>query len=159
MTLALGIDCSTTCTALVLVDDDGFRAHRLVKHKTVDQGARRLMQVREQVFVTLQISGWTPDVCAVEVPLNVHRSFALESCAAVVMECVQTRWPQLIVLDPTPRQWQSWVFEGMVRGKGQALAYAAAAGLVTDDDNLADSLCIADYARALYGRDVLGVAA
>lgn len=159
MTLALGIDCSTVATALVLVDDDGFRAHRLVKHSTKDQGARRLMQVREQVFVSLQLTGWQPDVAAVEVPLNVHRSFALESCAAVVMECVQTRWPQLIVLDPVPSVWQSWVFESRSKGKRQALAYAAAAGLDTDDDNLADALAIADYARALYGRDVLGVAA
>jgi hypothetical protein len=159
MTLALGIDCSTVATALVVVDEDGYRGHRLVQHKTKDQGARRLATIRGQAFIALQLSGWKPDVCAVEVPLNVRRSFALESCAAVVMEAVQAFWPHLIVLDPVPSTWQSWVLESRVKDKRQALAYASSCGLETLDDNLADALCIAEYARALYGRDVLGVAA
>lgn len=157
--LALGVDCSTTQTAMVVLDHTGFRALRRVVHDTKEQGARRLMQIRAAVGGTLDMAAWDLSVATVEVPLNVQRSFALESCAAVVLEVIQHRYPHLIVLDPTPRQWQSFVLGGSVKGKGQALAHAEGLGLETDDDNLADAACIAEYGRELYIRDVLRRAA
>lgn len=153
--LSLGVDCSTTQTALVVIDHNGFHALRRVIHDTKEQGARRLMQIRAAVGGALDCARWDLHVATVEVPVNVHRSFALESCAAVVLEVIQQRYPHLIVLDPTPRQWQAFVFDTAVRGKHQALEHASAHGLDTDDDNLADALCLAEYGRELYIRDVL----
>jgi Holliday junction resolvasome RuvABC endonuclease subunit len=156
---ALGVDCSTLATAMVVLDHTGYYQHRLVAHDTREQGARRLMQIRAAVGGVLDLAQWDLTVAAVEVPLNHNRSFALESCAAVVMECVQTRYPHLIVLDPTPNEWQTDTIGSGKDAKDRSLAHAAANGFDTDDDNLADAYCIAEYARELYIRDVLRSAA
>jgi hypothetical protein len=156
---ALGVDCSTKATALVVLDHTGYYQHRLVVHDTKEQGARRLSQIRAAVGAVLDLAAWDLSVAAVEVPLNHNRSFALESCAAVVMECIQARYPHLIVLDPDPSAWQADTIGRGKDAKDRALAHAAANGFDTDDDNLADAYCIAEYGRELFIRDVLRSAA
>jgi Holliday junction resolvasome RuvABC endonuclease subunit len=152
---ALGVDVSTTTTALVVLDHTGHYAHKLVQHKTGDQGARRLMQIRHAVTAALDAARWDLDVAAVEMPYNRHRSPGLEQAAAVVLEAVQARYPHLIVLDVVPSEWQAATVGIGKDPKRRSLEHANANGLDTRDDNLSDSYCIAEYARDLYIRDVL----
>lgn len=156
---ALGVDCSTRATAMVVLDHTGYYSHRLIKHDTKEQGARRLMQIRAAVGGALDLARWDLSVAAVEAPLNHNRSWPLESCAAVVMECVQARYPHLIVLDPTPNEWQADTIGCGKDAKARSLAHAQANGLDTSDDNLTDAYCIGEYARELFIRDVLREAA
>lgn len=168
--VALGADVSTKATALVLVGPNGHEGHMLVKHDARNNGARRLMDVRQSVKGALYAARWEPTVAAVELPRFLLRlrggkvrvsGFDLESCAAVVMEAVQHQWPHLIVMEPTPAVWQSATIGTGRRDvvKPRALAHARANGLDTADDNLADAYCVAEYAREMYLRDVVGVAA
>lgn len=155
---ALGVDVSTKATALVLLDDNGYRDHRFVMHAYPKGGPRRLQTVSEAVHHALATAGWRINVAAVETPLNRTRSWELESCAAVVQQVVQSRFAHAIVLDPKPSSWQALTIGSAGNAKIRSLAHARANGFATSNDNLSDAFCLAEYARELYLRDVVGVA-
>lgn len=152
---ALGVDVSTKATAMVVLDHTGVFAHRLVKHDTREEGARRLMQIRQAVRGVLDLAGWDVCVAAVENPANRFRSVPLEQSGAVVLEAVQATYRGAIVLDPTPSEWQRVTIGCGPDAKARSLAHARANGFDTEDDNLSDAFCLAEYARELYLRDVL----
>lgn len=152
---ALGVDVSTKATAMVLLDHTGVHAHRLIKHDTREQGARRLMQIRQAVRGALDLAAWDVHVAAVENPANRFANMPLEQAGAVVLEAVQATYRNAIVLDPTPSSWQRDTIGCGAGAKDRSLAHAAANGFDTNDDNLADAYSLAEYARELYLRDVL----
>lgn len=152
--LALGVDCSTKLTAFVVLDHAGLYAHKLIRHDPNERGFRRLMQIRGAVGGLLDIAGWDLTVAAVEIPRTHQSGFALESSAAVVGECVQARYPHVIVLEPTPTDWQRDTIGCGKDAKPRSLAHARANGFATEDDNLSDAFAIAEFARERYLRDV-----
>lgn len=154
---SLGVDVNTKVTAMVVVGQGAVHDTMLVHHRTGEQGPRRLMMIREAVRSALAGAHWRVDVAAVEIPVNHHRSWPLESAASVVQEAVQAHFPHAIVLDPEPSHWQEATIGAGRDAKPRSLAHARANGLETDDDNLADAYCLAEYARELYLRDVVGV--
>lgn len=89
---ALGVDVSTKATAMVLLDHTGVHAHRLIKHDTREQGARRLMQIRQAVRGALDLAAWDVHVAAVENPANRFANMPLEQAGAVVLEAVQATY-------------------------------------------------------------------
>lgn len=152
---ALGVDVSTKATAMVVLDHTGVFAHRLIVHDTREQGARRLMQIRQAVRGALDVARWEIHVAAVENPANRFANVPLEQAGAVVLEAVQATYRGAIVLDPTPSSWQRDTIGCGKDAKPRSLAHARAGGFQTDDDNLSDAYCLAEYARELYLRDVL----
>lgn len=154
MSWAVGIDVSTKRLAFATVTADGGAGRmRVADIESSDRGARRLARARACAFsMTRQF----PDayVYAVEVPFTKHQSFALMGIAAVVLEAVQAAVPDAVVLEVSTGVWKKSTVGFGNATKDHVMGHAHDLGYAGDDQDLADALCIAEFAHEAWVDEV-----
>jgi len=146
--IAIGIDLSVTKAAIGGVRADGNLATHTIALNPGLNGAHRLKELRATTRAVLGAYRAIGVAVLVEQPPNP----TLRDMAAVAMEAAQAAIPGAVVMSIGPTGWK---LESVGRGnatKPECLEFARALGYEGDDQDLAESLCMADVAWSRWKR-------
>lgn len=146
--IAVGVDVSSKKLAFASVDTDG--PHKVsVWPLTEKEPARLFAQARSVAMATTRRFPGAY-IFAVEIPYTPHQNFKLMGVAAVVVEAIQSSCPGAVVLDVSTGAWKKETVGFGNATKDHVLAHARAQGYEGDDQDVADALCVAEYAREVW---------
>jgi Holliday junction resolvasome RuvABC endonuclease subunit len=150
--IALGIDPGSRRTAVSGLTDAGAVTSRVLAIPADLRGARRLVHARNVLAAHLA-EHRDVAVVAVEIPWGGARSsFVLLSLAGVILEAAQTAHPGAVVLELTTGEWKRETVGHGAATKEAVLEHAHGIGLVGDDQDAADALCMAQAAFERWTR-------
>jgi Holliday junction resolvasome RuvABC endonuclease subunit len=146
--LCVGVDVSTKALAV-----GGIRADRSITVSRLEldpkaRGARRLVGARSTAYGVLSAFAADVAVIAVEVPIVGGRANNKEllAVAYVVVEAAQAACPGAIVMDVPLSTWRKDVLGRGNADKHDALWHVEKFGDMGDDHDIAEALCVAEYA-------------
>jgi len=143
---AAGCDVSSRKVALACLDEHGGVAPYVAPIDGQLRGARRLVQVRAAT-ITLADALRDVGVFVVEIPwASGASSFVLLSIAGVVMEALQVAVPAAVVLERSTGSWKCASVGKGNASKAECLAHANTLGYQGADQDVADSVCMAQAA-------------
>jgi Holliday junction resolvasome RuvABC endonuclease subunit len=148
--VSLGIDISTRRIAIGGIRDDNTLVTKMLELNPAARGARRLVGARMTAHAALGAHAGEALVIVVERPNHRSNGMALLGLAFCVIEAAQAACPGAIVMDCPPSTWKAQVLGHGHADKQAALAFAADLGHETNDDDVADALCLAEYGWARW---------
>lgn len=155
------MDVSTRKIAIGGIRDGGKIVTSVLELDPDARGARRLVGARLTAFAAFGAYRTECGACAVEIPLIKRADLRLLGVAAVVLEAAQAAMPGTVVMDVPVARWKKGAL-GDGHGnadKAEVMAHALTLGYQGSDQDVADALVIADYARGLWERATAGAAA
>jgi Holliday junction resolvasome RuvABC endonuclease subunit len=142
MTTCLGIDPSSRRIAVAAITDTGDIGHHVQIIPDGHKGARRLHLIRRVMLDSLRAYG-RPEVVVVEVPWSPRPSVVLHQISGVLLEVAQEAFPCAVVIDMPTQVWKRDSVGPGNASKAQVLAHAHGLGLIGNDQDVADALCMA----------------
>lgn len=149
--VSLGIDVSASKLAFASLGENGEVRH--FRHFVLPgiAGARRLAACR--LGTTTVIERHFPDACVVIVE-NPWPGHVLLSIGAVVLEAAQAALPGAVVMDVQAATWKLDSLGNGRASKAAGMEHALALGLLVEDQDCADALCMAQAGWHRWNRDV-----
>jgi len=141
--MIVGIDVSTANLAFCGIANNGDITTRVIPLDPSLRGGWRFSEAHRLAHIGLaQFSAVV--AVGVEIPWAVRPSFDLLGVAAVASMAAQERLPSAVVMEMTTGSWKKESVGFGNASKADVMAHAQSRGLLLDDQDLADALCIAE---------------